>query len=453
MRFQAGLRNLDQGDFAQALEQYRAAAELSPLYAEGQFRLGQCFLGMTNADGAAQAYRRARDSDGLAFRADSTINRIIREVAGRYAGQGVTFLDAEAALAPLSPSRVIGDECFLEHVHLNFEGNYQLARALAEKAVNALPGVLLGGRNRSWEDSATCARDLGLTDWNRCTILEDIEKRISDAPFTNQADHAISLRKLELRLSECKARLRAPAVRAAHLTYQEAIRKRPNDHWLHHNYAEFLAAIGDLAQAAEQMRTVCDLVPQHASGHLQLGRLLARQGRFEEAAKAFEAALAVRPDSADVYVDLGQARLGQGRFDEALQAYSLAGRCNLDPARVCLLRAHVFEQRGNRTEAVQNLREAIRLRPANWEAHDRLGLELALQGKFHEAGTEFETVVRLRPDRAEGHLNLGIALARQDHFDEALVQLETARRLEPQNEKARQFIRTIQQLQKDGTSR
>ncbi len=447
-RFQTGLTNLERGDFTQALEQYRAAAQLSPLYAEGHFRLGQCLLEMTNTGAAAQSFRRARDSDSLLFRADTAINRIIREVAGRYAGQGVVFLDAEAALAPLSASHVTGDECFYEHVHLNFEGNYQLARALAEKAVTVLPGRLSGGRNPSWEDAATCARDLGLTDWNRCTILEDIERRISDAPFTNQAGHAVSLRKLEMRLTECKGRLQAQAVRAARLTYQQAIQKRPRDHWLHHNYAEFLAAIGDLAQAAEQMRMVCGLVPQHYSGHFQLGRLLARQGHFEEAAKAFEAALAARPDSGDIYVELGQVRVRQGRFHEALHAYSLAGRSNLDPARICLLRAQVFEEQEKRTEAAQSLREAIRLRPAYWEAHDRLGLELALQGKFHEAGMEFEAVVRLRPDWAQGHLNLGIALARQGQIEEALAHFETTRRLEPQNQKAREFIEAIQQHQK-----
>jgi tetratricopeptide (TPR) repeat protein len=340
----------------------------------------------------------------------------------------------------------------LEHVHLNFEGNYALARALAEKAVTALPHGLLGGQNPSWEDPASCARDLGLTDWNRGTILEDIKKRITDAPFTNQTDHAVSLRKLETRLTECKARLRGQDVRAARLTYQQAIQKRPGDHWLHHTYAEFLAAIGDLAQAAEQIRIACDLVPQHYSGQLHFGRLLARQGRFEEAAKAFEAALAVWPGSGNVYVELGQVRASQGRFDDALQAYSLARRANVDPAQVCLLRAQVFKQQGKRTEAIQSLREAIQLRPADWEAHDRLAVELALQGKFQEAGTEFAVVVRLRPDRAESHLNLGIALARQGQFDEALAHLETARRLEPQNEKAREFIEAVQQRQRTGAA-
>ena len=451
-RFQTGLTNLERGDFTQALQQFHAAAQLSPLYAEGLFRLGQCLLRTTSTDAAAQSFRRARDSDSLPFRADTVINRIIREVAGRYAGQAVVFLDAEAALAPLSASRVTGDECFYEHVHLNFEGNYQLARSLADKAVALLPGRLSGGGNPSWEDPATCARDLGLTDWNRCTILEDIERRLSDAPFTNQADHAVSLRKLQTRLAECQARLRPQAVRTARLTYQQAIQKQPCDHWLHHNYAEFLAAIGNLAQAAEQMRLVCDLLPQHYSGPLQLGRLLARQGRFEEAAKAFETALAARPGFGDVYVELGQVRARQGRFKEALQAYSLAERSNVDPARICLLRAQVFEEQQKRFEAVQSLREAIRLRPAYWEAHDRLGLELAVQGRFHEAAMEFEEVVRLRPDQAEGHLNLGIALARQSRFDEALAQFQTTRRLEPQNEKARDFIEAVKARKATGAS-
>lgn len=451
-RFQTGLTNLERGDFTQALEPFQAAAQLSPLYAEGPFRLGQCFLGMTNTDAAAQSFRRARDLDALIFRADTRINRVIREVAGRYEGRGVAFLDAEQALAPLSASRITGEECFYEHVHLNFEGNYQLARALAEKAVACLPRQVVAGPQASWEGPEACARDLGLTDWNRGTILEDIKRRISDAPFTNQADHAVSLRKLETRLAECNGRLRPQAVRAARLVYQQAIQKQPGDHWLHHNYAEFLAAVGDLAQAAEQMRMVCDLLPQHYSGHLQLGRLLAKQGRFDEAAKAFEAALAARPGYGDVYVELGEVRARQGRFDEALQAYSLAERSNVDPARICLLRAQVFEEQEKRHEAVQSLREAIRLRPAYWEAHDRLGLELAVQGKFHEAGMEFEEVVRLRPDQAEGHLNLGIALARQSRFDEALAQFETTRRLEPQNEKAREFIEAVKARKATGAS-
>ena len=446
-RFQAGRTNFERGDLPQALEDYRAAAQFSPLYAEGQFRLGQCLLGLTNTEAAAQSFHRARDADALAFRADATINRIIREVAQRYAGRGAGFLDAETALAPLAASHIPGDESFYEHVHLNFEGNYHLARAMAEKAVTLLPRMFSSGKDSSWEDPAACARDLGLTDWNTYTILEDIERRISEAPFTNQPDHAVSLRKLETSLAECRGRLRGPAVQSARLTYEQAIRKRPSDHWLRHNYAEFLAAIGEFAQASEQMRTVCELVPQYCSGHVQLGRLLGRQGRFDEAAKALEAALAVRPDSSDVYLELGQVRAGQGHFEEALQAYALAAPLHPDPARVCLLRARVFEQQHKRTEAIQTLHEAIRLRPAEWEAYDQLGLELALEGKFREAGTEFETVVRLRPDWAQGHLNLGIALARQDRFEEALAQFEMTQRLDPRNGKAREFLEVIRQRQ------
>jgi tetratricopeptide (TPR) repeat protein len=444
-RFQTGQTNLRRGDFA--------GAELSPLYAEGQFRLAQCLLEKNQTNAAAQAYRQARDADALPFRASTVINQIIRDLAARHARKGVTFLDAGAVLAPLSASRITGEESFLEHVHLNFEGNYAVARAMAEKAVTVLPRRLLGRENPSWEDASACARDLAFTDWNRCTILEDIEQRITDAPFTNQADHAVSLRKLESQLAECKARLQRQAIPGAREVYEQAIQRRPKDHWLHHNYAEFLAAIGDLPQAAEQMRIVCDLAPQHQSAQLHLGRLLAHQGRFEEAAKAFQAALAIRPDSGPVYMELGQARANQGRFGEALQAYSLAQRFNVDPVRVCVLRAQLFRKQDKLAEALRSLREAIQLRPEDWDLHDRLGAELVLQGKFHDAEIEFAAALRLRPDSAETHFNLGIALARQDRFDEALAQLETAARLEPRNRKVREFIEAIRQRQRAASGR
>jgi superkiller protein 3 len=149
-------------------------------------------------------------------------------------------------------------------------------------------------------------------------------------------------------------------------------------------------------------------------------------------------------------VELGRVRADQGRFNEALEAFSIAGRCNVEPDRVCLLRAQVFERQGKRSEAIQNLREAIQLRPADWEAHDRLGLQLALDNKLQEAISEFWWVVQLRPEKAEGYLNLGIALARQGQYDEALDRLETARRLEPRNKKAGEFIDAIRQRGKAG---
>ena len=409
----AGVTNAERGEIAGSIRRFEAAAKLSPNYAETHFRLGQCYLAVTNTEAARRSFSRARDLDSLPFRADSEINRLIAETARRFSAQGVAYLDAERALAPSGPGQIPGEEFFYEHVHLNFQGNYRLARALADQVLTSLPSSVAGRQTDAWAGPEVCARDLGLTDWNRCAVFEEIARRLAEPPFTQQLNHDRQLQKLAADLAECRLRLQDPrALDNARRTYQEALQKDPRDHWLHHNYAEFLANTGDLGAATEQMRAVQALAPQHQAACLQLGRLLASQGNLEE----------------------------------ALREYAKAGTFHQDDARVRFLEAEVLEKQKKRSQAIHSLRDAIALRPSYWEAHERLGMELGLSGESSGAVAEFEHVVRLRPDYVEGHLNLGIALARQQRFSEALDQFQTALRLDPRNAKAAQYIAKLEAL-------
>ncbi len=433
--------------FAEALKPYTEALEIAPRDAELQFRLSQCFLAMTNLGAAAQGFARARDWDALPFRADTRLNRIIADAASRYEGKGVGYIDAEQALARLSPCQIPGGECFYEHVHLNPSGNYCLARAFADQVANRLPPDVLRSQTAGWADPETCARDLGLTDWNRYAALEEISRRLSDAPYTNQLDAARRLQDLHQQLADLKRRLQPDAAPAARLAYEEALQRRPRDPWLHHNYAEFLTACGDLAQATTQLEAVRDLLPQHYAAYLQLGRLLVVQKRYDEALRSLQAASRLRPDAADIYLELGQVYSRQGKLDLALEQYAIVLRAQPDHAGVRLLRAQILERQNKRDQAIQSLREAVRLQPSYREAHDLLGIELGLKGKLPEAQAQFEEVVRLRPEEADGHLNLGISLARQKRYDAALAEFQTVLRLDPRNPKAREFVSTIGRLE------
>jgi tetratricopeptide (TPR) repeat protein len=443
---QASLTNAEAGAMPESIRKLEEAARLSPNYAETYFRLGQSFLAVTNLDAARRSFCQARDLDTLPFRADSEINRLIAEAARRFSGQGVIFLDAEQALGPSGSGQIPGEECFYEHVHLNFEGNFRLARAMADQVLSCLPPSVARQRKDAWAGREECARALGLTDWNRCTVLEEIARRLAEPPFTQQLNHDRQLRKLGQELAKCRLGLQPRAAGNARRVYQDALQKDPRNHWLHHNYAEFLAGIGDLEGAAEQMRLVQELTPQHYAACLQLGRLFARQHRFDEARLWLERGLGLRPDAADLYVELGQVCSSQGNLEEALRHYAKARTFHQDDAQVCLLEAEVLEKQKKRSEAIRSLRDAIRLRPSYWEAHERLGMELGLAGESSEAKAEFEQVVRLQPDYTEGHLNLGIALARQGQFGDALEQFQTALRLEPRNGKARDYITRLEQL-------
>jgi len=116
---------------------YREAAAIDAQYADLRFRLGRCLAALESCETARSHFAAARDLDTLRFRADTRINEIIRSVsdAGR---DGLYFVDVEQVFAAESREGMPGDEYFYEHVHLNFAGNYLLARSILAEAHSVL---------------------------------------------------------------------------------------------------------------------------------------------------------------------------------------------------------------------------------------------------------------------------------------------------------------------------
>jgi tetratricopeptide (TPR) repeat protein len=66
---------------AQALEHFAAAAKLDDHYAELHYRLARCYQALEQGSKAGAEFSLARDWDALPFRADSKLNQLIREQA------------------------------------------------------------------------------------------------------------------------------------------------------------------------------------------------------------------------------------------------------------------------------------------------------------------------------------------------------------------------------------
>ncbi len=117
-----------------------------------------------------------------AFRADSRINEIIRRGASNRDREGVHLVDAEAAMAAQSPHGLVGEEFLYEHVHLNFEGNYLVARApwLNKSGMICSAANMLGRRRM------IAPRRLGRNDSTRRAGEMDVRSRLNDPPFKEQ---------------------------------------------------------------------------------------------------------------------------------------------------------------------------------------------------------------------------------------------------------------------------
>jgi tetratricopeptide (TPR) repeat protein len=430
----------DRGQFLEAAAKFEQASRLEPSYAEVQFRWGQCLLSLTNATAARARFEQARDDDSLPFRTDTRINRGILEVASRFAAPDLALFDAAAVMASNSPAGITGDESFYEHVHFNFEGNYHLAVALADQVARVLPAQITQKQTETWALQQVCEQDLGLTDWNRRDVYDNMRRRFQQPPFTGQPANAQKARIWEERVANLQRQLTPTNAAPARDIYLQAIRRRPGDFRLHMNYAAFLEAIHEIPAAVEEWKQAHDLLPHHYLAAYEMGRLLAKQDRSEEARVWLTRALVLRPDLSEGWYELGRVQGASGQFQAALASFERARRLvPAEPRYRCeIAKALIKLQR--REEATAQLEEAVRLGPVSWEAHYLLGEQFAFAGQLPEARRQFEETLRLEPRYPMAHFNLGVALAQQGQMEDARREFERTLRLDPENQLARNAL-------------
>lgn len=434
----------DQGNFEKASQLYAQAAGLDPQFAGLQFRWGQCLLRRTNAAAARRHFQLACDDDALSFRADSSINGLIREAGRAWAGPGLGLLDAAAALETNSPTGICGRESFYEHVHLNFDGNYHLGLAWAGQVEPLLPAAVRSKAVGGWASQPVCERRLGLTDINRILILRNVMQRLNEPPLSSQTNNPRRLQALRDEEAMLLQGMDTAAIARARELYSDAILHAPGDYWLHENFAEFFEVTRNLKQAAAEWRRVYELMPCNPFAYFEEGRLLEQQGQLAEAQASLLQAVTLQPTFPDPWVELGNLYLRQGKPSLALEQYNCARQLQPNDPRIYFQIGNVLSLLNRPSESIQNLRQALRLKPDYWESHFALGVELGLIGQNPEAESELEHAARIEPNYAPTHLNLGIVLARQGKTEVALREFEETLRLDPGNKTAPTWLDQIE---------
>jgi tetratricopeptide (TPR) repeat protein len=235
------------GDFRQAATDYDQAKQIDENFAELRFRRGQCALALNDVGAAQKEFTAARNLDALRFRCDNRLNEIIRQ----QARDNVLMADSERMLAAASSNGIPGADFFYEHVHLTFQGNYIVARAIAQKVENilALPTDL------RWPQLDECAQRLGHTPRDTQLALSDILGRVADVPFTSQANHSEQMRRLTELARALPPANSAASLREAESAAEAALARCPND-------AVLWEQLGEVRQIEENYSGALDAV-QH----------------------------------------------------------------------------------------------------------------------------------------------------------------------------------------------
>ncbi len=356
--FRAAETALRTREYSRALEEIRRCTALDSLPASQYFLQGEIYEALGDTLAAYRAFYRAKDFDGLRFRAAEEINRRIYEM-GKNAG--VTVVPVKEAFEAASPQRLPGKSLLLEHLHPNLAGYTLMAKTFA-KAI--LEGKFPGAPAAERLPDSLWLPDVGVTAVDEEVARVRVEVLTRGWPFTPASPPA-------------KDEYRIPNADFIQNLALQFWREEISWEQLHVQAAEYYTREKQLDLAEKEYRALIHAIPLNSSPYLFLGRLLIEQQRYQEALATLQQCLQYQPDAA---------------------ALKMIG--------------NIYLARREPGKAVVYLEQAVKTSPNDMAAIFNLARGYALAGDLERAQPLVQQVLRSRADIPEAK-TLAEFIARQ----------------------------------------
>jgi tetratricopeptide (TPR) repeat protein len=237
--------------------------------------------------------------------------------------------------------------------------------------------------------------------------------------------------------------------------YERTLAINPQHAQAHNNLGVAYDARGERKKALEAFKKATVADPNYAEAFFNLGLSYFAANDNPRATKAFEQALKLEPSSAAPYTQLGTLYLKQGQKDRAVEAFkkaidaaneqekkgskwgivrrSLSGRRTTDAHRGLAL---AYLASGKADEAVNTLKDAVKVLPDDPSARRALAEAYVAQGKLDEAVAELQKRLELEPT-TESRLDLAGVLVKKRQGKQAEALYRETLKAEPHNHQAR----------------
>ena len=317
-------------------------------YAMTHFLLGKREEQMGQFEMANHHYLKARDWDALRFRASGDINRIIREFGQSH---GLVVVPLYADFRTVSAHGLIGNQWMLDHLHLNYQAAFMMARFFFEALHNRLISP----------------------DWSLEHLGDDqlYRQRMAMTPL----DEAIA--RLRIQILEAGWPFQKESrVESFLKTYQ------PADMYEQIAYDFWLNTIS------------------WYNAHLFLARHFARERLWKAAQQEYKALIKVYPFDWSVLNELGRVYLAEGQNQEALRVLTRS-RETQENAPACRLLGAIHLQEKQYEQAIFFLRKALQFDAEDQQSLFNLAGALALSGAYDQALTYLQKFLKLDPGNRE----------------------------------------------------
>lgn len=317
--------------------------------------------------GAGALFAQARDLDELRFRADSEINRIIRDESGQ---PNVTLLDAEDIFDRNSENPQT-EGYFWEHVHLDFPGNFLLARSAAEALTPRL-AAFFGTDALPFTAPQVVAQKLGYTPAEELVAASDIAKMMTNPPFNTQPGNTERWRQLAARARNLEAARQSTDWNVLEKEQQLEVAKYPNDPWQRVALVAALEAQGKSTEALEQKRKIAKLIPYDVTALRNLGRSEMAAGNLGAARAALGKASQLDRFFARSVIDLAGCEMLENNPQKAMAILEKFLRTNPESVEALVALAQIARHENQTTTARAYLDRALRINPEDAEAKAEL---------------------------------------------------------------------------------
>src|SRR5205823_1543992 len=131
--------------------------------------------------------------------------------------------------------------------------------------------ALLPPNTNAWSSQSLCDEKLGLSPWNRAQVIHFMLDRIQTPPMSSQSNNERRKQALEARMTQLRPQMNAENTLTTRKMFRKLVEQRPEDFFVHQEFAVFLELSGDQAGAAAEWQHFRDLLPQDSLGHYQAG--------------------------------------------------------------------------------------------------------------------------------------------------------------------------------------
>ena len=222
---------------------------------------------------------------------------------------------------------------------------------------------------------------------------------------------------------------------AAEKSYREAISLGGGKLRSVSAYVGLVTLLNQLGRDAEAKSILAEAqkrLPNAPAIHRAFGDLASSQGNYEAALTEYRAALALDPKDVGAKFELGVALRRMRRFADALQVFDEVAAADTDHPGLALERGLLFEESGNREQALHAYEQALAKAPTDLDVMLRVGCGKAAAGRGKEASVLLRKVLEVRPNSAETSHCLGRALLVEgNNLSDAQRMLQRAVELDP----------------------